>query len=185
MMEEDGDKDRLSLAKIEAEKHFHIKFPSYRFGQDNRGIVGNFETNEITQSLKSIKGFNHQIGDDLYNAGLLEYKDWLDFLIKADESEILCKKFESLIKINYFEKFGNNKKLYDFYIEFISGKNRYSHKLTEKTRNKRLPELQELWDQMPNERFGIHQQITYEKEILGNIPDGLPYKQAYISLWKI
>ena len=180
MMEEDGDKDRLALAKIEAEKHFHITFPSYKFGQDNRSITGDVDKKQITQSLKSIKGFNREIGDNLYEAGKIEYKDWLDFLIKSDESEILSKKFESLIKINYFENFGNNKKLFDFYLEFTKGKNRYSHKLTEKTRTKRLPELQALWDQMPNERFGIHQQITYEKEVLGTIQMIYPVNKRYI-----
>ncbi len=180
MMEEDGDKDRLAYAKAEAEKHFHIKFPPYRFGQDNRGIVGNVEEKQITQSLKSIKGFGQEIGDDLYSVGQDQYDNWLDFLIKIEEKGILSKRFESLIKINYFEQFGNNKKLYDFFIEFTKGKNRYSHKLTEKTRAKRLPELQALWNNMLDERFGIHQQITYEKEILGTIQMTYPVDKRYI-----
>lgn len=40
LYEEDSDKDRILKAKIEAEKFFNIKFPEFKFGQDNREIKG-------------------------------------------------------------------------------------------------------------------------------------------------
>ena len=174
LLEKDGDKDRLSDAKNEAIKAFSIKFPPYRFGQDNRQIVAKPESHEITSSLSSIKGFGNSIGENMYLLGQNQYDDFVNFLIDATEKGMFTSKIEDLIKINYFERFGNNKKLYDFYLEFTKGKNRYSKSHTEKTKAKRIEELKKIFNELPNKYFSIIQQIANEQEILGSVTTVYP-----------
>jgi DNA polymerase III alpha subunit len=169
LLEEDGDKDRLIRAKEEAQAAFRINFPPYKFRQDNRKIVASLEKNEITSSLSSIKGFNQTISENMWKLSQDKYESFLDLLTKIEERGMMTKKIEDLIKINYFDEFGNNKKLLDFYIEFTAGKNRYSAKHTEETKAKRLEALKEFWESLPNNRLPFYYQVETEKEILGNV----------------
>jgi DNA polymerase III alpha subunit len=169
LMEEGGDKDRLTEGKVEAEKAYKIKFPPYKFGQDNRKIVSNLATNEITSSISSIKGFGSTIGEGLFYLNQFEYGNFIDFLIKAEDEGLLSKKYEDLIKINYFDRFGCNKKLFNAYAEFTGGKSRYSKTHTEKTKQKRILELKEKFVALPDEKYSFRDQINFEKETLGYI----------------
>jgi DNA polymerase III alpha subunit len=169
MLEDDGDKDRLVKVKYEASKAFGIKFPPYRFGQDNRTIVAIPEKNEITSALASIKGFGSEIGNDLYDLSKKQYDTFLDFLIECEEDNKISKKFIDLINIRYFDNFGKNKKLLQFFEEFTKGKSRYSKKHSDKTKLKRLEELKQIWYNIPDENIGVVNQIIAEKEILGYI----------------
>lgn len=180
IMEEKGDKDRIGLAQSEAQKAFSIKFPPFKFGQDNRKITLNTKTNEINKSLKTIKGFGEKVAEDLYNLSqLYQGNNFCDLLVCASDNGIISSKFEQLIKINYFSDFGKNKKLHDFYLEFTKGKNRYSKTLTEKSKNKRLPELYSLLESLPNKNYLIQQQVKNELEILNEIQTSFPVNKNY------
>ena len=184
ILEDGGDKDRLAATKEEAERAYHIVFPRFSFGQDNRNIVSNTETNEITSSLKSIKGFGSEVGETMLSlSNEFDGKDFLEFLVFAEEKSVLSSKFESLIKIDYFNMFGNNKKLLDIYNEFKSGTNRYNNKLKDATKIKRLEQLRILYDSMPNDRLPFMEQLITEEEILGymqlTIPD-ISKKYVYV-----
>lgn len=186
MMEEDGDKDRLLLAKLEAEKAFNIKFPKAQFGQDNRKIVANPDTNEITTSLKSIKGFGSKTAEDMYFlSSIYQNGDFLDLLLLAEEHGMLSSKFEQLIKLGYFNQFGGNKKLYKFYLEFTKGKNRYSKSLSQKSKDKRLPELQTMFVFMDDEKFSIQEQIKFELEIINGIQSTFIVDKNYACVLEI
>lgn len=174
LLEADGDKDRLNRAKDEAVKAFKINFPPYRFGQDNRKIVAKSETNEIMSSLASIKGFGNAIGENMFELSQKEYPNFVDFLISAEEQGFLSSKFDDLIKVNYFEKFGRNKKLQTIFDEFTKGKNRYSKTHSDKTKEKRIVELKKLWEETSDERIPFWQQLGFENEILGYIQATYP-----------
>jgi DNA polymerase-3 subunit alpha len=90
-------------------------------------------------------------------------------MIFAEESKIFSSKFESLIKIDYFNQFGNNKKLLSAYEEFKSGKSRYGKNLKDATKEKRIIELKEIFNNLPNARLPFIEQIVTEEEILGYI----------------
>lgn len=180
MMEESGDKDRLGRAKEEAARAFHIKFPKMKFGQDNRRIVGNVERNEITQSIKSIKGFGSKISEDMFSLSqIFKEGTFIDLLICAEENKFLSSKFEQLIKIGYFEDFGLDKKLINILNEFKSGKFRYNKTLKEETKQKRLTELKniELW--MKDEEFSIQEKAKNEIEITGSIFTAFDVNKMY------
>ena len=170
MMEEDGDKDRLASARKEAETAFKIRFPKFKFGQDNRNIVADDTTNSITSSLKTIKGFGSKMGDDMFELSQMPYgEDFLDLLIYAEENGYLSSKFESLIYIQYFSDFGGNKKLLALFNEFKSGKNRYNKKLTQKSKDKRLEELRLFFESLPEENLDFQEQMDKDMDILGYI----------------
>jgi DNA polymerase III alpha subunit len=170
LLENDGDKDRLALARSEAERAFHIKFPNFKFRQDNRKIVSDKETNSITSSMKTLKGFGDSIGEMMFNLGQEFIGDnFIDLLIFAEENGYLSKRWEQLIKIDYFDKFGRNKKLLSMYQEFTKGKFRYNKKLTDKSKDKRVPELRQIFESMEELSFGFYEQIQNDIDIFGTI----------------
>lgn len=121
---ESGDKDKMNSAKEEAEKYFKIKFVPFRFGQDNRNINANLKDHSISSALSSIKGFGKEMGEILYSLGKQDYKHFTDVLLDLSNSGIGKTKVQPLIKVDYFEKFGNSKQLlklsnmyYDFFKE--------------------------------------------------------------------
>lgn len=111
IMEEKGDKEKLTAAKDEAENYFKIKFPPFRFGQDNRLITACFEDNTISNSLSSIKGFGRQIGEALFEIAQMQPRRFVDVLLALSERGIKSAA-ESLIKIDYFLPFGNDTEMF-------------------------------------------------------------------------
>lgn len=69
IMEEKGDKEKLAVARDEAMSYFGIKFPPFRFGQDNRNISADEENGQINNALTTIKGFGRPVAAALYEAG--------------------------------------------------------------------------------------------------------------------
>jgi len=185
IMEDKGNKDRILLAKKEAIEAFDINFPIFQFGQDNTKISYDLKNHAINMSLKSIKGFGNKIAEDMLQLSKLfiieknSKYNFLDLLIFSEDNSYMSSKFEDLIKIRYFEEFGKNKKLHTFYKEFTSGKNRYSKTHTDKTKEKRIPELQKIWDELPNKNYSIQEQIKNELEILNEIQTNFPVNKNY------
>lgn len=168
MLENDGDKDRLRQAKEEAE-FFDIKFPSYKFGQDNRSIVADAKTNSISSSLTSLKGFGKDIGEKLYELGKIKFESFVDMLVYSEENSIISSKFEALIKINYFDIFGKNGKLLSIWNEFKNGKNKYTKKLSDKSKNQRIEFLKNFEHEQDNIELNFQEQLRVEVEILGRL----------------
>ena len=111
VLEAKGDKERMAEAKEEAESYFGIKFPPYKFGQDNRAAVANHASNEITNTIKAIKGYGDSVGEALYACGK-EFKDkpdstFIDVLTWLDSNGIKESKYAPLIRIGYFDCYGN------------------------------------------------------------------------------
>ena len=107
VLEEKGDKDRMASVKDEAESYFNIKFPPYRFRQDNRSVVANQQRNEITNTITAIKGFGDALGDGLFKCGQQDFCSFVDVLKCLNEHGIKNSKVTPLIKIDYFAEFGN------------------------------------------------------------------------------
>lgn len=105
--EKKGDKDKMNDLKEEAESYFDIHFPPFRFGQDNRNITATPETNSITNSLAAIKGFGKDAGALLYECGEQDFYDFFDVLKWLDERSFKSAKVMPLVKIDYFQDYGN------------------------------------------------------------------------------
>lgn len=109
LLEESGDKDRLNMVKQEAQDYYGIKFPMFKFGQDNRAIIANPAKNEILNSLRTLKGFGKNVAEELYRLGQKKFDNFLDLLYNILGTSINSRQLEILVKIDYFtEYFGIN-----------------------------------------------------------------------------
>lgn len=109
--EKKGNKDKMNALKEEAESYFMIHFAPIRYGQDNRGIKAVTGKNIITNSIASIKGFSKSLGATLYTCSQQPHKSFMDILRWLDAHSVKSAKVEPLIKIDYFQQFGNNAEL--------------------------------------------------------------------------
>lgn len=109
--EKKGNKDKMNALKEEAESYFMIHFAPIRYGQDNRGIKAVTGENIITNSIASIKGFSKSLGTTLYTCSQQPHKSFMDILRWLDAHSVKSAKVEPLIKIDYFQQFGNNAEL--------------------------------------------------------------------------
>ena len=113
LAEQKGDKDKMNALKDEAESYFGIKFPPFRFGQDNRTIKADVENNLILNSLSSIKGYSMGVGSTLYKCSQNNFTSFIDVLAWLDKNAIKASKVRPLILIDYFQQYGNiNELLY-------------------------------------------------------------------------
>jgi DNA polymerase III alpha subunit len=167
--EKGNQKERIDRAMTEAKEAFNIKFPAFKFGQDNRKFTLDEKTNSISRTLSSIKGFGSSVAEILYQMKDNKYDLFVDLLIDFEENTSLGNsKIEELIKLNYFSDFGRNKKLLDIFNEFITGKNRYDKKHTEKTKIKRIEALREFEKTVEDICLPFNEQISFEFELLGS-----------------
>lgn len=111
LMEEKGDKDKINAAKEEAESYFNITFAPLRFGQDNRKIHADPESNALVNTIGSIKGYGVTIGRTLYDCGKTSPKSFVEVLTYLDAKGVKEAKYRPLILIDYFEQFGNQREL--------------------------------------------------------------------------
>lgn len=106
-----GDKDKLSELKEEAERYFKIQFPPFRFRQDNRKYLASPEKKQIMNKLSSIKGFGSSACELLYQCGKAEHDGFFSVLAWLDKKSFKSAKVIPLIKIGYFQEFGNTTQL--------------------------------------------------------------------------
>ena len=111
IMQEKGNKEKLQAARDEAMSYFGIKFPPFRFGQDNRDISADEEHGVINNSLSSIKGVGSNIAEVLYDAGQQEFTKLVDVLLYLRDRGIKAAVTTQLGKISYFRQFGNDREV--------------------------------------------------------------------------
>ncbi len=107
LAEQKGDKDKMTALKEEAESYFGIKFPPFRFGQDNRATKADNEHNEIVNSISAIKGFSAGIGSTLYECSKKCFGSFVDVLSWLDKKSVKAAKVKPLVMIDYFQQYGN------------------------------------------------------------------------------
>lgn len=169
LLEEKSEKDRMASTKEEAERAYGIVFPQMKFRQDNREIALDADKNEITNSLKSIKGFSKNLADFLYTMKDMEFPYFVDLLKYIEDNSTLSTRIGDLIKIQYFSEFGENGRLVEIFEEFKGGKSRYNKNHKDATKEKRLMALRELEDKLASYPISIKDQMAIEIEKLGYI----------------
>lgn len=121
--ENKGDKDKWQETKNEAIRGFNVKFPQLRYGQDNRRVYGDAGNNQIVSSITSIKGFGKKVGQLLYECSQKGFDKFIDVVYWLSEKGVKAQ-IETLIKIDYFAGFGNQRELFailDFFKMFKEG----------------------------------------------------------------
>jgi DNA polymerase III alpha subunit len=185
ILNDKSDKDRMTEARKEAESAYRIRFEPLRFRQDNRKITVSETNSAIWNSLKALKGFGEGLANQFYELKDNVYNSFIDLLIEFEENGIMCSKIEDLIKIQYFNEFGNNGKLLAIYKEFTEGKNRYDKKHVEKTKIKRIESLREYEISLPDTQIPINEQMIIERELLGYVQVTLDVDKRYIFVMDV
>lgn len=143
------------------------------FVDEEEGFIpedNNKEKEELSYSLRGIKGLADKVLDNLLYLKInYDGNSFVDFLILAENNSMIASKFSDLIKIGYFKQFGSGKKLLKFFEEFRKGKSKYTNKLTEKSKIKRIEELNIVWDNLLEEEFSIMEQISNEMAVFGRV----------------
>lgn len=184
--------DSLPISKYNIDYQFYIdeaeKFCSDILPYDNylipfideeAGLVIDYSTQEAKEELllklDGIKGLPDKTINGLIKI-LQEFKGdtFLDLLLYAENNSLISSKYLDLIRINYFRKYGGNKKLEKMFVEFREGKNKFTSKLSEKTKEKRLIELKKLWDSIPDEEYLFTEQMEFDMSILGRFNSTYP-----------
>ena len=108
---EAGNKKKVNAAQAEAESYFRIRFPPFRFGQDNSIISIDVPNKSIYMALNSIKGFNKSVGRLLAEKKENHYQYFSDLLMELRPFSVTATTTTLLTKIDYFEQFGNTREL--------------------------------------------------------------------------
>lgn len=112
---EKGNKEKVAALKKEMKTAFGIVSGSFKFGKDNRTFVSDKDNHVIYPAMKSIKGLNNQVSEELYTLSQERvYDNFIDLLIDIKEKTILKKdQLDILVKLDYFSDFGEiNELLY-------------------------------------------------------------------------
>ena len=141
-----------------------------KFGYAKTKYSVDKSTNTIFKDTKSIKGVETVAGDNLYTLKDNNYEYFVDLLIDVEENG-LCNKTSlvNLIKLNFFDVYGQNMKLLDVYEEFKNGKSKYDKKHVEKTKIKRRELLREFESKVIDRSLPLREQIVTELELLGYV----------------
>jgi DNA polymerase III alpha subunit len=178
-------KDRMADTRKEAELAYRIRFEPFRFRQDNRKITADEKNNTMWNSLKALKGFGEGIAKQLYELQDNKYDTFIDLLIDLEEKGIMCVKIEDLIKIQYFNEFGENGKLFALYNEFTKGKSRYDKKHKDATKLKRIEALKQIESESPNSKIPLKEQMIFENEILGYVQATCNVDKKYVYIMDV
>ena len=164
--------------------------PRFRYSIDK--YVLDKDTGNIYKGISSIKFLNSGAATFLYSLRNNEYKDFVDVLVDISQSnEVNTRQLEILIRLQFFQEFGNNGKLLKIYNMF---KAVYGRKQLNKSKlndiqinmdmlskyvkvetDKMLKDidtigfLKEYSDTLENANIPLQEQIKFEFEMLGYI----------------
>ena len=191
--------DATRTGKLTAElKHYGIELEKPRFRYSKDEYFMDKESNKIYKGTGAIKFLNKECSLYLYSLRENKYETFIDLLKEITEAKdennkayINSRQIEILIRAQYFQEFGKNKKLFNVYDRF---KALYGRKLISKDKfgELNLPEsvldspnvistekqykftdmesiLKGIEKETPNESFGIEEQVSFEMDVLGYI----------------
>ena len=162
-------KDKIAKARAEMRKFFGIELSPPRFRQDNRGYFIDKLHCSISDAISSVKGMSKRFAEDLWSLHDKSYASFADVLVDITENTCVNKTgIETLIRMGYFDEFGGNAKLLKIYEEFVSGANRYTKALSEKSKQKRLEALRDMEVKDPDAKIGIPDTIRFELSAFGS-----------------
>lgn len=178
-----------------------VKKPTFRYSTSTYFM--DKDTNTIYKGTSSIKFLNSSASDYLYSLRDNEYKTFTDLLIEITQGKdeenrafINSRQIEILIKLQFFEEFGHNKKLLSVYNVFTA---LYGRKVISKDKLHELPIspdivaknastetdkqyrdinikkiLYDYEENEPNDNLKFSEQTKFEMEILGYINTTYP-----------
>lgn len=125
-------------------KFWGIKLSSAKYGHSKASYFMDKDTNTIHKGVGSIKYLNDAVGDGLYEFSKTHHHDsFIDFLLDLKESDIVVnsRQMEILIRLDYFDCFGNSRELYRLFEIYNFTK---SGEIKSISKEKVTPELLEI-----------------------------------------
>lgn len=184
--------DQIRTNKLIKElEYFGIKLSDVKFRHSTSKYGYDKENRIIYKGMSSIKYISNNIGDDLYVLKDNLYDSFIDLLIDLEKTTINSKQLDILIKIDFFEEFGNINYLLrcnEIFSKYHDKKQLRKEKLYEEgisfdvVRNccgKETPKtfmeldsiglIKKLIKSIPNEPTTLKTKINYQLELLGYI----------------
>ncbi len=185
------DSERTSKLTDEL-KYFNIKLSKPKFRYSKSSYFMDKETNTIYKGVASIKYLNDGAAEYLYSLRHNHYDNFISLLQQIEEDrQINSRQMEILIRLQYFDEFGKNKKLLDTYKYFkalYGRKTLVKEKLAdqglitediidcyEKETEKQyvnvdyMKILANVEKRIPNEIVPIAEQVLFEVDVVGYI----------------
>lgn len=161
-----------------------ITIRDLEFGYSRDEYYPDRKNNAIYKGFKSVKGMNKSESQRLEILYDREYNNFVDILVDIiTETKTNAGQVETLIKLNFFKRFGKGKKLLTVWDNFYNGKGiLYKPDHTDKTKVKRLEVLYDIEKNTPNEDFTIVEKMKFELEYLGYINTTIPTISNDIAL---
>lgn len=172
------DSERTSKLTDEL-KYFNIKLSKPKFRYSKSSYFMDKETNTIYKGVASIKYLNDGAAEYLYSLRYNHYDNFISLLQQIEEDrQINSRQMEILIRLQYFDEFGKNKKLLDIYRYF---KILYGKKILvkEKLADQGLT-TEDIIDCYEKETEKQYVNIDYMK-ILANVEKRIPDKIVPIT----
>lgn len=98
------DKNKIAELEKEAVTFFGYSISKYRYGTDSTRFTVDDKTKSISPNLSSIKGIGVGAAQDLRT---INGKDFVELYLSCSGTKVNRTVFTNLIKIGYFEKFGD------------------------------------------------------------------------------
>lgn len=99
----------IALTKYAKKQNIEIQSPKFRYSKST--YFCDVESRCIYKGIGSIKYMNDKIADELYALRNHKFHNFLDLLIDLKTTTINSRQLEILIKLNFFEEFGDIKQL--------------------------------------------------------------------------
>lgn len=101
------DKEEKTIALTNYAKKIGIKFNSPKFRHSQSGYFCDKESNSIYKGICSIKFMNEQVANELYDLRDKSYTNFVELLVDIKSTTLNSRQLDILIKINFFEEFGD------------------------------------------------------------------------------
>lgn len=176
----DKEEDILMGTQLAQTLGITIKPPKFRFSKYN--YFPDVENKAIYKGISSIKFCNETIGKELYELRNNIYSDFIDLLLDINEkTSVDSRQLGILIKLNYFEEFGNRQYLLNVVQAFekITTKKQFKKEelgnlMTEMVRKYAGKETAKLFKEVDT--------VALTKEFIKNIKNvDLPVKEILLS----
>lgn len=158
-----GNKEKVALIKDEMKKAFGISIVPAKFRQDNRSFFIDQEHRQISDALHSVKFVSQTVANQLYRMRENQYDSFVSLLVELDADRAFnSRTVEILIRMGYFEEFGEKEHLLAVFDEFQNGKIRWSKNYVDATKQKRLSLLKEYEKEDHRIPVSAEEQISFE-----------------------
>lgn len=162
--EDDKEKGAETMKYI---KEKDIKIAPPRFGKSKSKYFLNREEQTIYKGLKSIKFLNDQMSEELFDLyHNQEFEDFVHLLkVITEETTANTRQIKILIRLGYFEEFGNDKELSAIYEKFCE---RFKKTHKDNTKEKRISEIREFVEELGEmSPYRINETVMFEVDNLG------------------